>query len=62
MRDPYIEQQMKRLSDVYRMFCSTTGEQRKMWCDKWYQLVRHIATEITEQGQREAKKRQKSGR
>ena len=62
MRDPYIEQQMRRLSDVYRMFNSTEGEQRRMWCDKWYQLVRHIAKEITEQGKIAAKKRQKSGK
>ena len=46
LRDPSIDQKMRDLSNIYGMYCKTTGQDRAMWCDKWYALVKQIAVEI----------------
>ena len=54
LRDPSIEQKMRDLSNIYGMYCKTSGQDRQMWEVKWYDMVQLIATEIR-------RMRQKSG-
>jgi len=58
----YIEHKMKDLSSIYRMYNTTEGEIKIMWCNKWYQMVRKIAAEIKKQGRIEAKLKQNYGK
>jgi hypothetical protein len=53
---------MKDLSNIYKMYNTTEGEIKMMWCNKWYQMVRKIAAEIKHQGEIEAKLRQEYGK
>lgn len=46
MRDAFIDQKMRELSNIKEMCDKTSGEMRQMWQNKWYQLVRTISTRI----------------
>ena len=45
-RDVSIDAKMRELSNIYKMYCTTEGEVKAMWCNKWYQMVKNIATII----------------
>ena len=42
----FVEKKMKELSNIKKMVDTTEGSVKEMWTDKWYQLVRNIATAI----------------
>lgn len=44
--DKYIESKMTELSNIKKMYDTTSGETRTMWERKWYDLVKVIAVEI----------------
>lgn len=46
IRDAFIDQKMRELSNIKEMCDKTSGEMRQMWQNKWYQLVRTISTRI----------------
>jgi len=41
-----IEQDHKRLRDIYNAYNNTEGEMKEMWKKKWYELVEVIAEKI----------------
>jgi len=41
-----IEQDHKRLRDIYNAYTNTEGEMKEMWKKKWYALVEVIAEKI----------------
>lgn len=41
-----IEQDHKRLSDIYKAYNSTEGATKEMWKKKWYDLVDVIAEKV----------------
>ena len=43
-----IAQEQRRLDNIYRMYNKTSGEMRKMWRKKWYELVKQIGRKIDE--------------
>ena len=42
-----IEQDHKRLRDIYNAYTNTEGEMKEMGRKKWYELVQVIANKIT---------------
>lgn len=46
IRDAFIDQKMRELSNIKEMCDKTSGEMRQMWQNKWYQLVKIISTRI----------------
>lgn len=46
LRDAFIDQKMRELSNIKEMYDKTSGEMRQMWQDKWYELVKVIAARI----------------
>ena len=46
LRDAFINKKMHELSNIYKMYQNTSGEVRKMWEKKWYDLVKVIAARI----------------
>lgn len=41
-----IEQDNKRLRDIYNAYSNTKGEMKEMWKRKWYELVKKMAIKI----------------
>lgn len=44
--DPFIENEMKRLSNIKSMVDKTSGVDRETWTKKWYELVKIVADKI----------------
>ena len=43
-----ISQDQKRLDNIAKAYWSTSGEIRKMWGRKWYELIKKIGRKIDE--------------
>ena len=43
-----INQDQKRLDNIAKAYWETSGEMRKMWGRKWYQLIKQIGRKIDE--------------
>ena len=43
-----IKQDQKRLDNIAKAYCNTSGEMRDMWGRKWYQLIRIIGRKLDE--------------
>ena len=43
-----IEQDQKRLDNIANMYWKTSGEIRKMWGRKWYELIKIIGRKLDE--------------
>ena len=43
-----IKEDQKRLDNIAKAYWSTSGEMRKMWKIKWYELIKQIGRKIDE--------------
>ena len=43
-----IEQNQRRLDNIANMYWKTSGEMRKMWGRKWYELIKIIGRKLNE--------------
>ena len=43
-----IAQEQRRLDNIYTMYTKTSGEMKKMWEKKWYELVKKIGRKLDE--------------
>ena len=43
-----IEQDQRRLDNIANMYWKTSGEMRKMWGRKWYELIKIIGRKLDE--------------
>ena len=43
-----IEQEMKRLDNIARMYHKTGGDMKEMWKQKWHELVKNVAGRLDE--------------
>ena len=43
-----IKQDQKRLDNTAKAYWNTSGEMRKMWGRKWYQLIKIIGRKLDE--------------
>ena len=43
-----ISQDQKRLDNIAKAYWNTSGEMRKMWGRKWYELIKQIGRKIDE--------------
>jgi len=43
-----IKQDQKRLDNIAKAYWNTSGEMRKMWGRKWYELVKQIGRKLDE--------------
>ena len=43
-----IKQDQKRLDNIAKAYWNTSGEMRKMWGRKWYQLIKIIGRKLDE--------------
>jgi hypothetical protein len=43
-----IEQDQKRLDNIANAYWKTSGEMRKMWGRKWYELIKIIGRKLDE--------------
>ena len=43
-----IKQDQKRLDNIAKAYWNTSGEMRKMWGRKWYELIKQIGRKIDE--------------
>ena len=43
-----IKQDQKRLDNIANTYWKTSGEMRKMWGRKWYQLIKIIGRKLDE--------------
>jgi len=43
-----IKQDQKRLDNIAKAYWNTSGEVRKMWERKWYELIKQIGEKIDE--------------
>ncbi len=43
-----IKQDQKRLDNIANTYWKTSGEMRKMWGRKWYQLIKKIGDKLDE--------------
>ena len=41
-----IKQDTKRLDNIAKAYCNTSGEIREMWKKKWYELLKIISKKI----------------
>ena len=46
LRDSFITKKMHELSNIYKMYETTSGDTKEMWKKKWYDLVKVIAARI----------------
>ena len=49
-----IDKKMESLIKLKKIIDNTSGEVREMWTDKWYALVRNIASGTVKDKQNEA--------
>ena len=43
-----IKQDQKRLDNIAKAYWNTSGEMRKMWGRKWYELIKQIGRKLNE--------------
>ena len=43
-----IEQEMKRLDNIARMYHKTGGDMKEMWKQKWHKLVKNVSGRLDE--------------
>ena len=43
-----IEQEMQRLKKIANLYNKTEGEMKKMWKQKWHELVKNVARRMDE--------------
>ena len=43
-----IKQDQKRLDNIAKAYWKTSGEMRKMWGRKWYELIKKIGRKLDE--------------
>ena len=43
-----IDIEIRRLDNIAKAYWNTTGEMRKMWGRKWYELIKQIGRKIDE--------------
>jgi len=43
-----LNQDMKRLDNISKVYWKTSGEIREMWGRKWYELIKQIGGRINE--------------
>ena len=43
-----IKQDQKRLDNIAKAYWNTSGEMRKMWGRKWYELIKQIGRKLDE--------------
>ena len=43
-----IKQDQRRLDNIANMYWKTSGEMRKMWGRKWYELIKIIGRKLDE--------------
>ena len=43
-----IKQDQKRLDNIAKAYWNTSGDMRKMWGRKWYELIKQIGRKIDE--------------
>ena len=43
-----IKQDQRRLDNIANMYWKTSGEMRKMWGRKWYELIKKIGRKLDE--------------
>ena len=43
-----LKQDKKRLDNIAKAYCNTSGEMRQMWGKKWYELIKKIGRKIDE--------------
>ena len=43
-----IEQDQKRLDNIAKAYWNTSGDMRKMWGRKWYELIKKIGRKLDE--------------
>ena len=44
-----INQDLRRLDNLAKMYNKTSGEMQAMWRKKWYQLVKTVSNKITKE-------------
>jgi len=44
-----IKQDQRRLDNIAKAYWNTSGEMRKMWGRKWYELIKTVANKITKE-------------
>ena len=44
-----IKQDLKRLDNLAKAYHTTVGEMQEMWKKKWYQLIKIVASKITQE-------------
>ena len=44
-----IKQDLKRLDNLAKAYHTTAGEVQEMWKKKWYQLIKIVASKITQE-------------
>ena len=44
-----INQDLRRLDNLAKMYNKTSGEMQAMWRKKWYQLVKTVSSKITKE-------------
>jgi len=44
-----INQDLRRLDNIAKMYNKTSGEMQVMWRKKWYDLVKIVASKITKE-------------
>ncbi len=44
-----INQDLRRLDNIAKMYNKTSGEMQAMWRKKWYQLVKTVSSKITKE-------------
>ncbi len=43
-----IKQDQKRLDNIAKAYWNTSGDMRKMWGRKWYELIKQIGRKLDE--------------
>ena len=44
-----MKQDLKRLDNLAKAYHTTVGEMQEMWKKKWYQLIKIVASKITQE-------------
>ena len=51
-----INQDLRRLDNIAKMYNKTSGEMQAMWRKKWYDLVKIVASKITKEDNAKSKR------
>jgi hypothetical protein len=44
-----MKQDQRRLDNIAKMYHTTSGDVQEMWKKKWYQLIKIVASKITQE-------------